>query len=213
MKRSKFYSFLVGCLFAVIYVNAQSIPVVSKATKALPRVDFGIKIGANFAQLGGDNWEQTYQPGIMGGAFVGLRKHKIGVQVEALLNTSHYTTKNLIDSVNKGDFRATYFDIPILFEYRLISGKLLPKVWIMAGPQFSSLMSVKSLNDYAGDANSSFKSGNFSGVLGLEVRYLKFTLGGRYILGLTNIHNENTTTVKQSWNSRSGQLYLGFRFI
>ena len=213
MKHITFCSFIIIGLILSTTAGAQSIPVVSKVTKALPRVDFGVKIGANFAQLGGDNWEQSYKPGIMGGAFVGLRKHKVGVQVEALINTSHYTTQNIIDSVHKGDFRATYFDIPVLFEYRIISGKLLPKVWVMVGPQFSSLMSIKSLNDYSGDVKSSFKSGNFSGVVGLEIRYLKFTLGGRYILGLTNIQNESVTTAKQSWNSRSGQVYLGFRFI
>lgn len=185
-------------------VNAQDLPV---------KADVGIKLGANFAQLGGDNWVKTYQPGIVGGVLVGVRKHKIGVQAEVLLNTSRYTMKDIQDSARKGDFRALYLDIPVLFEYRLIGGKLLPKVWIMAGPQFSSLMSVKSLNDYAGDAKSAFKSGYFAGVVGLEVRYAKFTLGGRYVMGVTNINNEDKTQIKQAWNARMGQLYLGFRFI
>lgn len=202
MKRTLLFSLLAVMLF-LASANAQS-PV---------KPDLGIKIGANFAQLGGEDWEQTYQPGILAGAIVGLRKHKVGIQVEFLVNSSHYTTKGLVDSVRKGDFRATYFDIPVMFEYRLLGGKLLPKVWIMAGPQFSSLMSVKSLNDFAGDAKSTFKSGYFSGVVGLEIRYAKFTLGGRYVLGLTSINNDNIASAKGAWNSRSGQLYLGFRFI
>ena len=207
MKRNLLLAFLAVVLLCATGANAQ------KVTKILPKFDLGVKLGANFTQLGGDNWEKTYKPGISGGIFMGLRKHKIGVQVEALINTNHYTTKDVIDSVHKGDFRALYFDIPVLFQYRLIGAKLAPKVWIMAGPQFSSLMSIKSLNDYAGDAKSSFKSGSFSGVLGLEVRYMKFVVGGRYILGLSNVQNESATNVKQSWNSRSGQVYLGFKFI
>lgn len=177
------------------------------------KADLGIKVGANFAQIGGDGWQKTYQPGIVAGAIVGVRKNKVGVQAEFLVNTSHYTTQSLIDSVHKGDFRAMYFDIPVMFEYRVVGGKLLPKIWIMAGPQFSNLMSIKSLNDYSGDVKSTFKSGYFAGVLGVEVRYMKFTLGGRYVLGLTNINNESANTIKGSWNSRTAQLYLGFRFI
>lgn len=196
------FSVLSVLLFAT--ANAQDLPV---------KADLGVKIGANFTQLGGDNWVKTYQPGIHGGIILGVRKHKVGVQVEALVSTAHYSTKDLFDSVKKGDFRATYFDIPVMFEYRLVGGKLLPKVWIMAGPQFSSIMSVKSLNDFAGDAKSTFKSGYFAGVVGLEVRYMKFTLGGRYVMGLTSINNESVASAKGAWNSRTGQVYLGFRFI
>ncbi|PQJ12205.1 hypothetical protein CJD36_000140 [Flavipsychrobacter stenotrophus] len=202
MKRILLFSLLAINLFMAT-VHAQS-PV---------KPDLGIKLGANFAHLGGDHWEQSYQPGVLAGAIVGVRKHKVGLQVEFLINTAHYTTKDLVDSVRKGDFRATYFDIPVMLEYRLIGAKLAPKVWIMAGPQFSNLMSVKSLNAYANDVKQSFKSGTVSAVVGLEVRYAKFTLGGRYVIGLTSINNEDVSTVKQSWSSRSGQVYLGFRFI
>jgi len=202
MKRILLFSLLATNL-CLATANAQS-PV---------KPDLGIKLGANFSQLGGDHWEQSYQPGFLAGAIFGVRKHKVGLQVELLVNSAHYTTKDLVDSIRKGDFRATYFDIPVMFEYRLVGAKLAPKVWIMAGPQFSNLMSIKSLNDYAGDVKKTFNSGTISAVLGLEVRYAKFTLGGRYVLGVTNVNNEDVSTIKQSWNSRSGQVYLGFRFI
>ena len=185
----------------------------AKAQNVPLKADLGVKVGANFTEVGGDHWVKTYQPGILLGAIVGVRKEKFGVQAEFLVNSARYTTKDLIDSVRKGDFRATYFDIPVMVEYRIMGGKLLPKVWVMAGPQFSGLMSVKSLNDFAGDAKSSFKSGYFAGVAGLEVRFMKFTVGGRYVMGLTSINNQNVSTVKESWNTRTAQLYLGFRFI
>ncbi len=212
MKRSFLFSLLSGILFCSSVANAQSVPVV----KSLPKLDLGIKIGANFAQIGGDNWEQSYKPGIVGGITLGLHKKKIGVQAEFLVNTSHYTSTGLYDSVNKGDFRALYFDIPLLFEYRVVGGKLLPKLWLMAGPQFSNLISVTSLNSYAGDVKNSFKSSSFSGVLGAEMRYFKFTLGARYILGLTDVNNVssiNGTTAKQAWNNHSIQVYAGIRFL
>ena len=197
-------------LFSLLAINL----FMATATAQSPvKGDLGIKLGANFAHLGGDHWEQSYQPGVLAGAIAGVRKHKIGLQVEFLVNTAHYTTKDQVDSVRKGDFRATYFDIPVMLEYRLVGSKLSPKVWVMAGPKFSSIMSVKSLNAYANDVKQSFTSGTVSAVLGVEVRYAKFTLGGRYVIGLTSVNNQDVSTIKQSWSSRSGQVYLGFRFI
>lgn len=211
MKRTLLSSLiLLGCMVTAF---AQSIPIVSKAAKIVPKVDLGIKIGGNFEQLNGQSWEDAYQPGVVGGIFLGVRKRKIGVQTEFLINTAKYNTKSLIDSARKGTFRATYFNIPLLFEYRLIGGKLAPKVWLMAGPQFSGLMSVKSLNDYAGDGKALFKSGYFSGVVGLEVRFLKFCVGGRYITGLTNLNNETLAGAKETWTNKTIQLSLGFKFI
>ncbi len=207
MKHTKLFSLVAALFLGAASVQAQSVPVAKK----LPKLDLGVKLGANFAQIGGDGWEKTYQPGIVGGAFIGLHKHKIGLQAEALINTSHYTTKGVIDSVNKGDFRAIYFDIPVLFQYKLVGAKLAPKVWVMAGPQFSSLVSVKSLNNGSQAAEKTFKSSTVSAVLGAEVRYLKFTLGGRYILGMTDVNTSNVAAA--SAKNQSYQLYLGFRFI
>jgi hypothetical protein len=196
----------IALLFSAT-INAQ--PVVGTVTKALPKIDLGIKLGADFEQLNGKTWAQSYQPGIIGGVFVGLHKHNVGVQAELLLNTSHYTTQNLIDSVHKGDFRATYFDIPVLFEY-----KVIPMVWLQVGPQFSSLVSVKSLNDAVSDAKSDFKSGAFSGVVGAEERLpVHIVAGVRYILGFTNINNESKTGITEAWNQHIIQVYVGFKFI
>lgn len=209
MKQSLLFYLFPVVLFFSVRAEAQSVP----GLKSVPKLDVGLKIGANFAQIGGTDWVKTYQPGIVGGATIGLHKHKIGVQAEFLVSTAHYTTQGLVDSVNKGDFRALYFDVPVLFEYRLIGGKLLPKIWLMAGPQFSNLMSITSLNSYSGDLKNSFKSGSFSGVLGAEMRYLKLTVGFRYILGLSNVNNLSVAGATDSWNNHTMQLYLGFRFI
>ncbi len=213
MKKTRLLSVITALLLSSNSLFAQSIPVVNK----LPKFDLGIKLGANFAKIGGDNWEQTYQPGIVTGAFMGLHKHKLGLQVEALINTSHYKTSGIVDSIHKGEFRAIYFDIPVLLQYKLVGAKLAPKVWIMAGPQFSNLISVKNVNAIAGDAKETFKSSTVSLVAGAEVRYMKFTLGARYLLGLTNMNNSSASNAihiaTNTWNNRSYQLYLGFRFI
>ncbi len=190
-------------------LHAQSLPVAG----TLPKFDFGAKLGANFAKFGGDNWEKTYKPGIVGGIILGVHKHKIGVQAEVLLNSAHYNLTGIKDSVGNGEFRALYLDIPVLFEYKVVGAALAPKVWVMAGPQFSNLMSVKSLNDFKGDAKNTFKSGSFSAVLGAEVRFLKLSVGGRYILGLTDVNNASISSAKDAWKANSFQLYIGLRLI
>jgi hypothetical protein len=87
----------------------------------------------------------------------------------------------------------------------------------MAGPQFSSLVSLKDLNNASNDVKSSFKSGNFSAVIGAELRVMKLTVGARYLLGLTDINNVSassaTNASNEAWKTRTVQLYLGFRFI
>ena len=211
MKRFILLPIIAVCLALPVCSSAQ--PVVGKVTRALPKVDLGIKVGANFGQITGNTWEQSYKPGILAGAVLGVHKGKIGVQAEVLLNTSHYTSKGLFDSVNKGDFRATYLDVPVMFEYKVIGGKLLPKLWLMAGPQFSSLMSVSSLNNYAGATSSLFKSANVSGVIGAEVRFLKLSVGVRYIVGFSSMNKTSIAGASEAWNTRSVQLSAGFRFL
>ncbi|MBC7552699.1 MAG: outer membrane beta-barrel protein [Taibaiella sp.] len=130
MKHTLLSSFLAFNVFSGS-LYAQKIPVVGK----LPNVDVGLKIGANFEQLNGSTWEQSYKPGISGGAFISADKGKIGLQLEALVNSSQYKFK---DSLQKGIFRAIYLQIPLLFQYKIVN-----RLWVQAGPQFSSILSVK----------------------------------------------------------------------
>jgi len=206
MKHTLLLTVFTVLLFSAA-INAQ--PVVGAVVKAVPKIDIGIKLGADFEQLNGSTWAQAYKPGIIGGVSVGLHKHRVGVQAEFLLNTSRYTMKSVFDSIKTGDYRATYFDIPVLFEY-----KLIPMVWLQVGPQFSSLLSVKNLNGFDNGATNLFKSGTFSGIVGAEVRLpVHIFAGVRYILGLTNINNESIPGITDAWNQHIIQLYVGFKII
>ncbi len=200
------YTFLLLTSFCT--TAAYAVP----GLKNLPKADLGVKVGANFGQLSGNTIESNYSGGFLGGIFVGAHKHKIGVQAEVLVSNAKYTIDNNILN-NKIDVQAVYLDIPLLFEYKLIGGKLLPKVWLMAGPQFSSIMSIKSADAAKTDLKNQFESGYFAGVAGLEVRYMRFCLGARYILGVTNINNKSATNIQDSWKNRNIQLSLGFKFI
>jgi hypothetical protein len=198
MKRTLLLFALAAILFPA--VSQAQVPKVG-----LPTFDLGIKAGADFAQLNGGTWQQAYKPGVVAGIFVGLRKKRIGVQIEGLVNTATYHLK---DSIKTG-IRATYISIPILFEY-----KIIPFLWLQVGPQYSGAVSVTSLNGFVGDAGQVIKSGDFDGVLGLELKLpLHLDVGARYILGFSNENNGLFPGASDAWNNRSIQLHVGFTFL
>jgi hypothetical protein len=193
--------FLSFLFIVLLNINANAGP-----TPTLPSIDLGIKAGANFANLSGSEWEKSMQPGFTGGAFVGLRVKKLGVQVEALINSAKYNGADLLSGT---DFKTTNLDIPILLQY-----KIIPMLWLQIGPQYSTVLSASTTGgSFSGDAKSVFNS-SFNGVLGLELKLpVKFNVGVRYILGFSNVNNESYTSFSSAWQQRSIQLYLGFRFL
>ena len=200
MKRTLLLSVLSATLLISGIAGAQ--PVVGKVMKFVPKPVLGLKIGANFNQLSGDGFQKAYKPGILVGAFGGVEWKKVGFRIEAMINSAKYDYSN---SGSGGTFKMLYLDIPVLFEYKLVS-----RVWLQAGPQFSYLLSVK--NPDVTDPKKSFKSSDISGVLGLEARLpLHLVVGARYMLGFSNIYNESGASA--TWNTRTIQLYAGFRFL
>jgi hypothetical protein len=204
MKHTLLLSFLSIALLTHQRSEAQ-IPGVSKIQKALPKVDLGIKLGANFQQLDGNTaWKDTYNAGIFGGAFVGVHKGKMGVQAEVLLKSVKYDL-NVGSTSPITYIKALYLDIPVLFQYRLI-----PRLWVQAGPQFSIMLNAK--DNLEKDVKSNFSSSDISGVLGLEAKLpIHLVAGARYVYGFTDINDNATAT--DAWRNRSIQLYLGYRFL
>ena len=156
-------------LFTNQVAQAQ-IPVVSKAAKALPKPILGLKIGGNFNKLStsGSELAQSYKPSFLPGAFAGLEKGSWGVRVEANINFAKYTysfTSVSNNSLTNGTFKNVYLDIPIMLEY-----KVIPRVWLQGGIQFSKTLSVKSIadNNYSSltDPKQYFQPNSYSGVVG-----------------------------------------------
>ena len=179
------------------------VPVVSKVTKALPKVTLGLKAGANFQTLSGNSWASSYKPGIVGGAFLGVYKGKWGIQAEALIKSARFDSK----SSSSTYIKSVSLDVPVLLEYKIVS-----RLWVQAGPQFTDLLSAK--DNTSTDAKKLFKSSDVSGVVGLEVKLpLHLTVGARYILGFTDINSHAVGMTTDAWKNRYAQLYIGFRFL
>ncbi len=201
MKRTLSLTTLLAGLLFSSQVNAQ-IPGVSTVTKVLPKVTLGLKLGLNMQQLhGAPAYDDSYKPGIVGGAFLSVRKNKIGVRAEALVKTA----KIDITGPTPGHINTIALDVPVLFEYKLIN-----RVWLQVGPQFTSLLSAKDNN--SNDVKKGFNTSDFSGVLGAEVLLpLHLTVGARYILGFSDVRSAGGAG--DSWKNRSIQLSVGLRFI
>ncbi len=199
------HTFLFAALSATLLFSNHSDAQVPVVSAVLPKVIIGVKVGANLQQLTGDSWKSSYNAGLVGGAFVGLTKKKIGVQGELLVRSAKFDTKG--DPSNPSvSIKTLSLDVPVLLEYRFI-----PRLWLQLGPQFSAIISAK-VNST--DVKKMFNSTDFAGVVGLQAMLpMHFTAGARYVLGMTNIRNESYTGVKESWNNRSIQVYLGFRFL
>jgi hypothetical protein len=190
------------CTAAIICsgtANAQ-LGVSKVAGKIVPTVTLGVKLGANMQQLSGSSsWESSYKTGILGGAFISVDKQKMGVRVEGLIKTAKFNVHN-----SNVDVNTVALDVPALFEYKIIK-----RVWLQAGPMFSSILSAK--NSSGNDVKENFKSSDISAVVGAEIALpLKLTVGARYIKGFTNMNNTN---IPGTWKNTCIQLSVGYRFL
>lgn len=189
------------------------------------KVQLGIKAGANFQTLKGDLWGDQNKTGYFGGIFGGATFKKFGVTGEVLLSQTSFTTTGtklhaakqtaaagnytVIDSSAKeGAFAITTLSVPVLFNV-----KVLKFAWLQIGPQYSAVIGVKDKDGLVSDAKEMFKSGDVSGVLGLQVNLpLNLNVGARYIMGFSDV-NSADNSVSQTWKNRTFQLHLGYSFL
>jgi len=107
------------------------------------------------------------------------------------------------DGVDDVKGKLNYLSIPILLSF-----KPIPLLSLQAGPQFGILLSQdKNLVDNGKDA---FKKGDFSLVGGAQLNLANIVVGGRYVIGLTDI---NDVTSNNKWKNQGFQVYAGFRFF
>jgi hypothetical protein len=135
-------------------------------------LDFGPKIGANFATLG-DLEQLDNNIGFVGGAFLNIKFEKFGIQPELL-----YSQQG--DEFNLSDFDLDYINLPVIFKFYLVGG-----LNFQLGPQFGIL-----INDNIPDSiTNSFETETFdlAGVAGLGIDLpLNLRISGRYIFDVEN---------------------------
>lgn len=193
---------------AALLVNSQTNAQL-KVTKALPKVSVGIKAGLNMQKITGDAFTNELKAGFVGGAFVSVRKNKIGIRAEALIKTAKIDAKvyyvdavgNLIE-IGIVPMKTLSIDIPVLFEYRLFN-----RLSIQAGPQYTCLASAKLMDT---DVKKSFHTSDIAVAAGLEVNLpLHLTANARYIYGLGDINNASSGAM----SNRGIQVTIGYQFL
>ena len=166
----------------------------------------GIKLGANFANLGGEDAgdDTSMRTGFMGGLFVG--KHisdQIGFRVEGLYvqkgdkEDVEVTPGNTVEVVNKLD----YIEFPILFVYNLTNSETMA-FNIFAGPTLGFNINAQSEADGGESVDidnvQSFEFGAAIGA-GLEKKMAggkAFGIDARYSLGATSVIDVEDVSVK-----------------
>lgn len=200
------------CLFTIAATTANAQGGISPA-----KFDLGLKVGLNFSNLSGSQWENGFKTNLVGGAYAGVRLVKIGFQAEALFSQSGYTTgkdfhdlysgyyNNLSDSLKQGTFRVNKLTIPLLVQF-----KLLPGLWLQAGAQYSGIVSVTDKDDLVKDAKAMFKTSNIAGIAGFTFHLNKLNVGARYIFDFSDMNNTNLGDV---WKQHVVQIHIGYKLL
>jgi hypothetical protein len=152
------------------------------------QIQFGIKAGANFSNLTGDDiGDAKTKVGFHGGAFVGVPLFStFSLQPEVVYSDQG---AKFSDEETTAKLNAEYLNIPVLFKYNNPSG-----FFAQTGPQIGFLMSAKikvdgqSVND-----KDAFKSTDFSWAVGIGylIKSVNVGIDARYNIGLSNVAKDS----------------------
>jgi hypothetical protein len=160
-------------------------------------LDIGLKAGGNFDKYTNGYWDNVYRGGLHGGAYATAHGRKLGLQIEAVVKSSTFRTVLLYNGYSYGRpevIKTVTLNFPLLFMFRLARG-----TWIQLGPQWSMITSSSE--------EMPLKKWSYSFVAGIQHSFpRRFSLGGRYIYGLSD--NE---PIPNYGRLRSVEFYLGFR--
>jgi hypothetical protein len=190
---------LMSTAVAALFCTTSAIAQTGPLKKIVPVVTLGVKAGVNLQQANGSALNSSYAAGILGGAFVGVSKKKMGVRVEGLVKSAKISVSG---STGTTTINTVGIDIPVLFEYSVIK-----RLKLHVGPQFTTILSAKTGGT---DVKNTIASSDISLAAGAEVYLpLKLTIGARYIKGLTDM--DKTSVGK--WTTSTIQLTVGYRFL
>lgn len=168
----------------------------------------GFKGGASINKITGKSFKEEFSYGYHVGGFatIGLGG-KLSIQPEVLFNQVNLDTSSSFSSVyrfNKiNNIQLHYLSIPLLLNYNV--AKVLD---LQAGPQFGLLLDQN--KNLLQNGNDAFKKGDFSMLAGVQLKFLKFRVYGRYAVGLNNLDNVGNS---DKWKSQSIQVGVGITLL
>lgn len=211
----KKFLLLIFLISTYTYLKAQAIgssTVTTTTTQASPAVSFGLKAGANIANIETDLYENTKSRiNLHGGLLAHIHlNNRLALQPEIVYSAQGF--KQDISSGLEVEVKTDYINIPVLIQY-MNSG-----FRVETGPQIGFLINAKA--EYTDgrddeDLKEYLKTTDFSWVFGLG--YLSnagLGISARYNLGITNI-NEKLTSIgdeNTEMNHRVWQFGLFYQF-
>lgn len=164
------------------------VAVLGMASPAAAQASFGVRVGANFANLSfdpDDEDDTSTRTGLNVGAFATFPINpRFAFQPEVL-----YSQQG--SKASEGDFEATlkldYVNVPLLAKINLSSGQ--NPVSLLVGPQIGFLTGAKiEAEGEELDLEEVTESTDWGLVVGMSATMGNFVLDGRYTWGLSNIN-------------------------
>lgn len=159
-------------------------------------VDFGVKAGANFANIS-DVDDLSSKTGFHAGIFAGIKfTDKIGIQADVL-----YSQQGA--EFDAGEFDLTYVNVPVVLKYYVVQG-----LNIQAGPQFGFIVD-DDISTVLGEIAQAEES-DISGVVGAGYDFpFGIRVDARYNFGFTEVAKEENFKGKNQVFS----VALGYSFL
>lgn len=189
---------IIAFLMTIMLVNAQA-----------QGLKVGLKAGANISGLSGLAFENGFQFGYHAGLFADLMvSEKLGVQPEFLFSETGLRGGSSFSSLynnillNIFDVKLKYISIPVLLNFKPIN-----LLTLQAGPQFGILRDKTT--SITTNASEAFKTGDLAFVVGAQLNLPIVRVYTRYVAGITNINEINST---DTWKNAGLQLGAAINF-
>lgn len=172
----------------------------------------GIKAGINYSNVyseSGDGFVADGKVGFAGGVFVSIPLSQlIGVQPELMYSQKGFKTEGTFFD---GQITSSYLDLPVHLQI-----KPTKNISILAGPQFSYLLSTKyELNGFSAIDEEDLDDNNNRATLGLSVgvdfTIQNFLISARGSWDLSKVNKDNSTS-DINYKNQLFQITLGYKF-
>jgi hypothetical protein len=180
----------------------------------------GVKVGGQLMKLSSAPVKSSASPLV--GLFAYNNMGRIGIRLEAMgtmvTHTTNYAASYYTlytagaDTVTQAELQTISISVPLLVEYQLTE-----RIQLIAGPQFSYLLSVTDKNEaytkVYGDTKF-LKKQDYGVVVGAEYQIgANIKIGARMIAGVTDVNASTYYLVPRSWSSLAGQLSISYKIL
>ena len=198
---------VVICLPAVMLLMVPS-------TVAAQGISYGVKGGINFASLSFDPSEDINtgtRIGIAAGGFVALPLgSRLTIQPEGLF--SQKGEKADLDGV-VAKLELDYIEVPVLLKYAITQGASR-SFHVFGGPSMAFKVRSRATASFGGTTvetgEENIKDTDFGVVFGAGMDFGKWSVDGRYTMGLADINNDESDDTKI--RTRTISVLAGIRF-